>query len=41
MAWHLYLCSILGVTWGLYRDNGKEHGNYCLGFSGGGSGVEN
>ena len=24
--------AILGVIYGLYRDNGKEHGNYCFGF---------
>ena len=23
---------LLGVIWGIYRDNGKEHGNYYLGF---------
>ena len=22
----------IGVVLGLYRDNGKENGNYCLGF---------
>ena len=30
-----------GYILGLYRDNGKENGNYCLGFRvyGSGSGV--
>ena len=23
---------IIGVYWGFYRDNGKENGNYYLGF---------
>ena len=22
----------MGFIWGLYRDNGKEHANYYLGF---------
>ena len=29
-------CSNIGIIWGnlaLYRDSGKEHGNYYLGFN--------
>ena len=26
------LAGIMGVTLGLYRDNGKENGNFYLGF---------
>ena len=33
--------SILGyILLGLYRDNGKEHGNYCFGFKVWGSGRQ-
>ena len=31
---------VRGVILGLYRDNGKENGNYYLGFSVQGFGVE-
>ena len=32
LYWNYIMGVIVGLYWGLYRDNGKGNGNYYLGF---------